>query len=233
MVNAANNRRHHLLSCAQKTPCRAGVDLLSMTSVEFDFNVYCQVVAFIQSTTSLKRLFAYSDFCSVSVFNLVSNAMTAVQQKPIFKVGEDCKNNWTDAAAQYDESDVQLQIMGKPVMERWETPYMHLLANIASSKGRKFSNSNVLAFRGFRHQPLLYARIYGKILSSDWTKAKTITWTTKHLLGLLKGGLMNCSTPHALFQKLFKKSWHVLFIFKELHSDNSSIDQRIFIKYNK
>ena len=54
----------------------------------------------------------------------------------IFNSGEKYEEKWTNAKAEYDCTDDHLVIMGKPVMERWETPFMHLLADIASSKGK-------------------------------------------------------------------------------------------------
>lgn len=65
-----------------------------------------------------------------------SNGSAPVEEK-IFKEGEDCKENWTKASADFDATNEHLEILGKPVMEKWETPFMHKLASIASSKGGK------------------------------------------------------------------------------------------------
>jgi guanidinoacetate N-methyltransferase len=43
------------------------------------------------------------------------------------------KKDWHGAEAKFSEHD--LRILGEPVMEDWETPYMEKLANIATSKG--------------------------------------------------------------------------------------------------
>jgi len=61
--------------------------------------------------------------------------MSSITSPKIFDNGENCKKDWKCASADYDEKDDHLEIMGKPVMQRWETPYMHKLASIAASKG--------------------------------------------------------------------------------------------------
>ena len=54
-------------------------------------------------------------------------------EKAVYQKGEDYKNIWDKAEA--DHTDTHLEIMGKPVMESWETPYMNKLAKIATSNG--------------------------------------------------------------------------------------------------
>lgn len=58
-------------------------------------------------------------------------------EKKIFDSGEDLKSQWKDAKAGFDATNDHLEIEGKPVMERWETPFMHSLATVAASKGRR------------------------------------------------------------------------------------------------
>jgi guanidinoacetate N-methyltransferase len=50
-----------------------------------------------------------------------------------YNVKNDCKSTWSGEKTKLTE-DI-LEIAGHPVMERWETPYMNALAEIATSKG--------------------------------------------------------------------------------------------------
>ncbi|XP_003385480.1 PREDICTED: guanidinoacetate N-methyltransferase-like [Amphimedon queenslandica] len=57
------------------------------------------------------------------------------ENESIFSDGENCKDNWKDAKATFTSNKEHLVILGKPVMEKWETPYMHKLATIAAGNG--------------------------------------------------------------------------------------------------
>uniref|UniRef100_A0A803XMA7 Guanidinoacetate N-methyltransferase n=1 Tax=Meleagris gallopavo TaxID=9103 RepID=A0A803XMA7_MELGA len=71
---------------------------------------------------------------------------------PIFTEGEDCKAAWREATAAYNAPDTHLEILGKPVMERWETPYMHSLATVAASRGILYDTYPLSAQTWHTHQ---------------------------------------------------------------------------------
>ena len=52
-----------------------------------------------------------------------------------WQVKGDHKGNWDAAEADFSDKDAALNIMGNPVIERWEEPYMQILASIAASQG--------------------------------------------------------------------------------------------------
>ena len=69
---------------------------------------------------------------------------------PIYAQGEDCASNWKESMADYNDADTHLAIEGKPVMERWETPYMHKLAGMAISATQIQSQNNKAAVVAFQ-----------------------------------------------------------------------------------
>merc|ERR1712055_712853 len=65
-------------------------------------------------------------------------SLQKMSTKAIFAKDEDCKESWNSIPADFSikvGNNDKLQIAGKPVMERWETPYMQMLARTAASRG--------------------------------------------------------------------------------------------------
>ena len=61
-----------------------------------------------------------------------------MEYEKIFKRGENYKQDWNRAKAIFTDGNEHLMILGKPVMERWETPLMYKLAEIVTSRGEEF-----------------------------------------------------------------------------------------------